>query len=121
MDAGSTTIPASGSELVIIREDTPEVIRELQTYCGERGYDTQITLAPGCSTGSCALRYVLLIARQNAPAGAALVEQYFFEQYPELKQARQEQEKGNCPACGYPAGDMARECPDCGLALIVGI
>ena len=51
-------------EWVAIREEGKEGIRELSDLLSERHF-FQIALAPGCSTGKCGCRYLLLTAKTD--------------------------------------------------------
>jgi len=74
-------------------------------------------LAPGCSTGKCGCRYVLLAAKNDALAAHDCIEEFHTQQYPEIKTSREWESQGKCPACGYSVSPDDKECPDCGLVL----
>ncbi len=104
-------------EWVAIREEGPEVIRELSDLLTRSGISWRVVLAPGCGTGKCGCRYILLTAKNHARAAHDCIEEFHTQQYPEIKTAQEWEAQGKCPACGYSVGPDAKECPDCGLAL----
>ena len=111
----------SQSEWVIIREDSPDLIKDLSGMLSEKGIPSQMTIAPGCSTGSCSCRYILLVPAQFVQKSMADIEEYFMILHPEIREAHQRMEQGKCPACGSDVKPDDKECPDCGLMLIVEI
>ena len=47
------------------------------------------------------------------------IDEYYMELHPEIRESQELVDQGRCPACGYHVGTDARECPDCGLRLII--
>jgi len=88
-------------EWVAIREEEKEGIRELSDLLFRNGISSKIALAPGCSTGKCGCRYLLLTAKTDA------------------RTSQEWETQGKCPACGYSVSPDTKECPDCGLLLII--
>lgn len=106
-------------ELVTIREEGKEGIRELSDLLSRNGIFCKIVLAPGCSTGKCGCRYLLLIPKKDVPAAHECIEEFYTQKYPEIKTSQEWESQGRCPACGYCVGPDTRECPDCGLLFII--
>ena len=104
---------------VSIREDSLKTINEIADRLTDADIPNQVNLAPGCSTGSCSLRYIVVVPQEQVPLGIKIVEDYFLQLHPELQKSRELEEQGKCPACGYDNGHDARVCADCGLALII--
>ncbi len=113
-------IPASHhDELVTIREEGRESVRELSDLLLRKGLFSKIVLAPGCSTGKCGCRYLLLTTKGNALAAHNCIEEFHTQKYPEIKASQDWESQGRCPACGYSIRADTKECPDCGLLLII--
>ena len=106
-------------EWVAIREEEKGGIRELSDLLSRNGIYSKIALAPGCSTGKCGCRYLLLTAKTDAPTAHDCIEEYHTQKYPEIKTSREWETQGKCPACGYCVSPDTKECPDCGLLLII--
>lgn len=106
-------------EWVTIREEGIEGIRELSDLLSRNGIFCKIVLAPGCSTGKCGCRYLLLAAKRDVSAAHDCIEELHIQKYPEIKTSQEWELQGRCPACGYCVGPDIKECPDCGLLLII--
>jgi hypothetical protein len=106
-------------EWVTIREEGIEGIRELSDLLSRSGIFCKIALAPGCSTGKCGCRYLLLAAKRDARAAHDCIEELHTQKYPEIKTSQEWESQGRCPACGYCVSPDTKECPDCGLLLII--
>lgn len=105
-------------EWIAIREEGKEVIRELSEVLSRKGISSQIALAPGCSTGKCGCRYLLLVAKRDVHAAHDCIEEFHTQMYPEIKTAQEWESQGKCLACGYSVSPDTKECPDCGLVLM---
>lgn len=105
-------------EWVAIREEEKDGIRELSDVLSGKGIPSQIALAPGCSTGKCGCRYLLLVAKGDVHAAHDCIEEFHTHMYPEIKTAQEWESQGKCPACGYRVSHDTKECPDCGLLLM---
>ncbi len=108
----------SHDEWVAVREDAIEGIRELSDFLSGEGIFCKVMLAPGCSTGKCGCRYLLLTAREDAPVAHNCIEEFYARKHPEIKTSQEWESEGRCPACGYCVGHGTKECPDCGLRLM---
>ena len=47
------------------------------------------------------------------------IEEYHTQKHPEIKTSQEWESEGKCPACGYCVSPDTKECPDCGLLLII--
>ena len=106
-------------EWVAIREDTQELIKELSDMLSENDIPSGITLAPGCSAGTCGCRFILLVSRENAQDALDSIDEYYMTVHPELRESKEWADQDRCPACGHHVGKDAKECSDCGLLLII--
>ncbi|MEK6635076.1 MAG: hypothetical protein AABY38_01855, partial [Planctomycetota bacterium] len=100
-------------------EEEKEGIRELSDLLSRNGISSKIALAPGCSTGKCGCRYLLLTTKTDARTAHDCIEEYHIQKHPEIKTSREWETEGKCPACGYCVSPDTKECPDCGLLLII--
>ncbi len=105
-------------EWIAIREEGKEGIRELSDLLSRNGISSKVALAPGCSTGKCGCRYLLLAPKGKARAAHDCIEEFFIQKHPEIKTSQEWESQGKCPACGYSLSPNTKECPDCGLLLI---
>ncbi len=108
-------------DLVAIREGSQEWIDELAHVLSSEGIPAKISLAPGCSAGTCGSRYVLAVTKEHAEAARKAVEAYFAEIHPEVEESRAMEDEGRCPACGTPVDERDAECRECGLVLKIAI
>ena len=105
------------NEWVPIREGGKEIVLELSNVLARNNFSAKIALAPGCSTGKCGCKYLLLTTRSEAHAAHDFIEAYYMQKHPEIKTSQEWESQGKCPACGYSISPDAKECPDCGLSL----
>jgi uncharacterized OB-fold protein len=108
---------ASASE-VIIREGEKEWIQELHHVLLDSGISCRISL-PDCTAEACGTTHHLLASEEDAAAATVRIENYYREIHPEISASETLAAEGKCPACGHHAGHDAKECPDCGLILLV--
>ena len=106
-------------EWVAIKEETQEWIKELADMLSEKGIPSGITLAPGCSAGTCGCKFHLMVAKENVQEALANIDEYYMITHPELRESQEWAEQDRCPACGHHVGKDAKECSDCGLLLII--
>ncbi|MCF6158082.1 MAG: hypothetical protein E3K32_05820 [wastewater metagenome] len=106
-------------EWVTIREEGIEGVRELSDLLTRNDIFCKIVLAPGCSTGKCGCRYLLLALKENAQIAHDCIEEFHTQKYPEIKASQEWESQGRCPACGFSVNPDMKECPDCGLLLII--
>ncbi len=106
-------------EWIAIKEEGQEWTRKLASMLSEKGIPSRITLAPGCSTGTCGCRFILLVAKNDVEAALDSIDEYYMELHPEIRESNEWAAEDRCPACGHHVGKDARECSDCGLLLII--
>ncbi len=114
---------ASGEEFsdwVVIREEAQDWVQELSMMLTEKGIESSIMLAPGCKSGTCGCKFQLLVAKDDVKNAVASIDEYYIILHPEIKESEEWAAEDKCPACGFDAGAEAKECPDCGLLLIIG-
>ncbi|MCP5003354.1 MAG: hypothetical protein GY941_05290 [Planctomycetes bacterium] len=109
----------NSEEWVVIREDTQDWTTELADMLTEKEIPTLLTLAPGCSAGSCGCKFHLMVTRENVQEALENIDEYYLITHPELRVSKEWEDQDRCPACGHHVGKNAKECPDCGLLLIV--
>ncbi len=106
-------------EWVAIKEETQEWIKELADMLSEKGIPSGITLAPGCSAGTCGCKFHLMVAKENVQEALANIDEYYMITHPELRESREWADQDRCPACGHHVGKDAKECSDCGYFLLL--
>ncbi len=106
-------------EWVAIKEDTQDWTKELADMLTEKGIPSLLTLAPGCSAGTCGCKFHLMVAKENVQDALKNVDEYYIITHPELQESKELEDQDRCPACGYDVGKDAKECSDCGLLLII--
>ncbi len=106
-------------EWVVIKEDLQDWIKELSHMLQEKGIPSRISLTPGCSAGKCGSTYLLLVTQEKVQIALDTIEEYYMVLHPEIRESQEWVAQGRCPACGHHTGADARECPDCGLMLII--
>ena len=60
-----------------------------------------------------------MVAPEDFERAQDTIEEYLMDLEPDLRTAKEMFGKGKCPACGASFRPDARDCPDCGLPLIV--
>jgi len=106
-------------EWVAIKEDTQDWTKELADMLTEMGVPTLLKLAPGCSAGTCGCKFQIMVARENVQDALAHIDEHYMITHPELRVSKEWADQDRCPACGHHVGKDAKECPDCGLLLII--
>lgn len=109
----------NNEEWVLVKDDTTDWIQELADMLTENNIPLRVTLAPGCSAGQCGCRHLLHVAKEDAQTALVCIEEYYMTLHPEIRESQEWADQGRCPACGHHAGADAKECPDCGLLLII--
>ncbi|NJD56257.1 MAG: hypothetical protein FIA94_07625 [Nitrospirae bacterium] len=92
---------------------------ELRTVLLDAGIPCNIQSDAGCRKGCCGNTVQLTVAPEDFKRAQETIEEYLMELDPDLRIAREMFGKGKCPACGSSFGPDARECPDCGLPLLI--
>jgi hypothetical protein len=103
---------------VVIRDGDLKWMRELYAVLIDAGIPCAIRTDAGPKTGYCS-KCRLVIAPEDFERAEERIEEYFMEMHPELRASRELAGEGKCPACGFSVGASDRECPDCGLTLVI--
>ena len=104
-------------EWVAVKEGDQDWIKELADMLTENGIGAGVTLAPGCTAGTCGCRFILLVAEKDVEIAQDHIDEYYRTMHPEHRESEEWAEQDRCPACGHDVGKDAKECPDCGLVL----
>lgn len=103
----------------VVREGELNWLAELQTVLTDAGIPCAIHSDDGCKKGCCGDKCRLVVSPEDLEKAQGSIEEYFMEINPELRSSNQLLREGKCPACGSPVGKDKRECPDCGLPLLI--
>lgn len=109
-------LPKAEGELVCIEEGPYDRVSEISRELKKEGIEAQVLNAgagKSCSSSSFGLFVPMSIARETVRT----IEEIYNRLYPELRQAEQRLQAGQCPACGAGLSASSDECPDCGLYL----
>ena len=103
---------------VIIREGDLDWMKELYAVLIDAGIPCTIRTDSGCKKG-CHAPHPLVVSRRDYERAQERIEEYFMEMHPEIRASRELVSEGKCPACGSLVSADDRECPDCGLPLVI--
>ncbi len=106
-------------EKVVVREGELDWMSELREALIDAGIPAEVRSEDDCGKGCCGSACRLVVSPEDLEKAQARVEEYFMEVNPELRESNELMKEGKCPACGSPVGAGARECPDCGLPLVI--
>jgi hypothetical protein len=113
------------AELTNVRTAALGVVQRLSDALVERGITHRIeALAPDDPEERRVRRpdswpYGIYVREQDVPAAMEVDRAFMRTIMPDLPEdAGAPAVEGGCPACGTPVASDARECPDCGLALL---
>jgi peptidyl-tRNA hydrolase len=103
----------------VVREGDLDWLTELRAVLIDTGIPSTIHSDAGCGKGCCGDTCRLVVSPADLERAQESIEEYFMEVNPELRASNELLREGKCPACGAPVGTGARECPDCGLPLLI--
>jgi len=103
----------------VVREGDLKWQDELCNVLIDAGIPCTVTSGPGCSKGCCGDKWQLIASKEDLERARERIEEYFMEMHPEIRASYELASQGKCPACGFPVGAGAKECPDCGLTLLI--
>ncbi|MBI5635137.1 MAG: hypothetical protein HZA15_16840 [Nitrospirae bacterium] len=92
---------------------------ELRTVLLNAGIPCKLHSEVACRKGCCGDTLQLKVSPEDLERSRQAIEEYLMELDPDLKMVKEMLGQGKCPACGSAIGCDARECPDCGLPLII--
>ncbi len=104
---------------VVVREGDLAWLSELRSVLAEAGIPSAVRAAAGCNKGCCGGTHWLVVSSNDLERARERIEEYLMEINPELRASNELLRQGKCPACGSPVGTDERECPDCGLPLLI--
>jgi hypothetical protein len=103
----------------VVREGDLDWLRELRAVLVDAGIPAAVQAAADCGKGCCGGTHRLTVSSDDLERAQERIEEYFMEGNPEIRASKELLGEGKCPACGSPVGEEARECPDCGLPLLI--
>ena len=104
---------------VTVREGDLDWMGELRAVLIDSGIPCSIRSASGCTNSCCGDKCRLVVSPGDAERAQKRIEEYFMEMHPEMRASSELINQGKCPACGSPVPPDGRECPDCGLMLVI--
>lgn len=104
---------------VVVREGDLGWLSELRAVLIEAGVPCMIHSGADCRKGCSKDACQLVVSPDDLERARERIEEYFMEIDPEIRASNELIKAGRCPACGSPVGSVVRECPDCGLPLLI--
>lgn len=102
--------------LVSIEQGDIAKIDELHRALSARGVPSEVINA-SAAAGSCGGAFLLQVPEYIKETAVAAIDAHWQTLHPELKDAMDREESGECPACGFKLDLTPDSCPDCGLSL----
>ena len=104
---------------VVVREGDLVWMTELRAVLADGGIPCMLHSGLNCKKGCCGDKFQLMVSSDDLESAQQRIEEYFMVINPELCAANELIKEGKCPACSFPVAADARECPECGLALLI--
>ncbi|MBA4373916.1 MAG: hypothetical protein C0402_13790 [Thermodesulfovibrio sp.] len=104
---------------VVVREGDLGWMSELRTVVLNAGIPCMLYSDAGCGKGCGGDTWRLKVSPEDLEKAQESIEEYLMELDPEFRIAKDLIGEGKCPACGSPVGSEVRDCPDCGLPLLI--
>jgi len=76
-------------EWVSVKEGDQDWMKELADMLTENGIASGMTLAPGCSAGTCGCRFILLVAEKDVKDAHDHINEYYMTVHPELRESQE--------------------------------
>ncbi len=102
--------------LVTIEQGDLAKISELHNVLTVRGLPSEVINATAAA-GSCNGGFLLQVPEYIKKTAVTAINDHWHELHPELGDAVEREESGQCPACGFTLDSTPENCPDCGLNL----
>lgn len=106
-------------DAVVVRKGDLKWLGELYNVLIGAGIACSVQSGSCCNKGCQGDEYLLLVQSADADRASERIEEYFAEMHPEALASQELISEGKCPACGSPVGAGDKECPDCGLMLVL--
>lgn len=103
----------------VVREGDLDWMSELRAVLVHAGIPCSLHSELNCNKGCCGDNFQLVVSPDDLESAQQRIEEYFMLINPELGTANELIKEGKCPACGSPVNTDERECPDCGLSLLI--
>ena len=113
------TMEKSVENKVVVRDGEMDWLSELRAVLIDAGIPCDIHSDAGCKEGCCGDKCRLVVSQEDLEKAQEKIEEYFMEINPELRASNELIREGKCPACGSSVGKGEKECPDCGLLLLI--
>jgi peptidyl-tRNA hydrolase len=104
---------------VAVREGDLNWMSELKSVLLDSGIPCMLHSDAGCRKGCCGDTWRLKVSPEDLERAQGSIDEYLMELDPEFRTAKELIGEGKCPACGTSVGTDARDCPDCGLPLLI--
>jgi rRNA maturation endonuclease Nob1 len=106
-------------DTAVVREGDLDWLSELRTVLTDAGIPSAVRAASNCGQGCCGGAHRLVVSARDLQRAQERIEEYFMEVNPEVRASKELLQAGKCPACSSPVAADSRECPDCGLPLVI--
>lgn len=104
---------------VVVREGDLGWLSELRAVLIDAGIPCTIHSGDDCRKGCSGDTCQLVVSTDDLERARERIEEYFMEINPEIRASNELIKEGKCPACASPVNADDRECPDCGLPLVI--
>jgi hypothetical protein len=109
----------AGENVAVVREGNLDWLVELRAVLIDAGIPATVRVAHDCGKECCCSTHWLTVSSDDLEKAQEQIEGYFMESNPEVRASKEMLRQGKCPACSSPLDEEAKECPDCGLPLVI--
>ncbi|VAV84016.1 hypothetical protein MNBD_DELTA01-474 [hydrothermal vent metagenome] len=115
---GELQMPDSDEALRLVTIEQGDIakIGELHNALNKRDVPSEVINATAAG-GSCGGGFLLQVPEYVKETAIAAINDHWHKLHPELGDAVEREESGQCPACGFTLDSTPTNCPDCGLNL----